>query len=32
MECYIEAVNNGRTEFKEGEKIKIPKLKLKRKK
>lgn len=30
MECYVEAVNNGRTEFKEGEKIKIPKLQLKK--
>ncbi len=31
MECYVEAVNDGRTEFKAGEKIKIPKLKLKKK-
>lgn len=30
MECYVEAVNNGRTEFKEGEKIKIPKLQRKK--
>ena len=30
MECYVEAVNNGRAEFKEGEKIKIPKLQLKK--
>ncbi len=30
MECYIEAVNNGRTEFKIGEEINIPKLKLKK--
>lgn len=29
MECYIEAVNGGRTEFKLGEEINIPKLKLK---
>lgn len=32
MECYVEAVNNGQTEFKAGEKIKIPKLQLKKKK
>lgn len=32
MECYIEAVNGGRTEFKAGEKIKIPKLKHKKSK
>ena len=31
MECYVEAVNDGRTEFKAGEKINIPKLKLKKK-
>lgn len=31
MECYVEAVNNGRTEFKAGEKINIPKLQLKKK-
>lgn len=31
MECYVEAVNNGQTEFKAGEKIKIPKLQLKKK-
>lgn len=30
MECYIEAVNGGRTEFKAGEKVKIPALKLKK--
>ena len=30
MECYVEAVNGGRTEFKAGEKIKIPKLKHKK--
>lgn len=32
MDCYVEAVNNGQTEFKPGEKIKIPKLQLKKKK
>lgn len=32
MECYIEAVNGGRTEFKAGEKVNIPKLKLKKRK
>lgn len=32
MECYVEAVNNGKTEFKAGEKIKIPKLQHKKKK
>lgn len=31
MECYVKAVNGGRTEFLEGEKIKIPKLELKKK-
>ncbi len=31
MECYVEAVNGGRTTFKAGEKINIPKLKLKKK-
>lgn len=30
MECYVEAVNGGRTEFKAGEKIKIPALKHKK--
>lgn len=30
MECYLEAVNGGRKEFKEGEKIRIPEIKLKR--
>jgi nucleoid DNA-binding protein len=30
MECYVEAVNGGRTEFKAGEKVKIPALKLKK--
>lgn len=30
MECYVEAVNGGRTEFNAGEKIKIPKLKHKK--
>lgn len=32
MECYVEALNGGVREIKEGEKIKIPKLKLKKKK
>lgn len=32
MECYVEAVNGGRTEFKAGEKIKIPALKHKKEK
>ncbi len=32
MECYVEAVNDGKTEFKAGEKINIPKLRLKRSK
>lgn len=32
MECYVEAVNRGRTEFKAGEKVNIPKLKLKKRK
>ncbi|SFF97734.1 HU family DNA-binding protein [Prevotella sp. KH2C16] len=31
MECYVEAVNGGAKELKEGEKIKIPKLKIKKK-
>lgn len=31
MECYVEAVNGGRKEFKAGEKINLPKLKLKKK-
>ncbi|MCI7598100.1 MAG: HU family DNA-binding protein [Prevotella sp.] len=30
MECYIEAVNGGRADFKAGEKIRIPSLKMKR--
>lgn len=30
MECYVEAVNGGKTEFKTGEKINIPKLRLKK--
>lgn len=30
MECYVEAVNGGRTEFKAGDKVKIPALKLKK--
>lgn len=30
MECYVEAVNGGRTEFKVGDKIKIPALKHKK--
>ena len=32
MECYVEAVNNGKTEFKAGDKLNIPKLELKKKK
>lgn len=31
MECYVEAVNGGRTEIKAGDKIRIPKLELKKK-
>jgi nucleoid DNA-binding protein len=31
MECYIQAVNGGISELKEGQKIKIPKLKIKKK-
>lgn len=31
MECYVQAVNGGVTEFKENQKIKIPKLKIKKK-
>ena len=31
MECYVQAYNNGITEVKEGMKIKIPKLQLKKK-
>lgn len=31
MECYLEAVNGGQHELKAGDKIKIPKLKLKKK-
>lgn len=31
MECYVEAVNGGQRELKEGEKINIPSLKLKKK-
>lgn len=30
MECYVEAVNGGRKEFKAGEKVNIPKLQLKK--
>lgn len=30
MECYIEAVNGGRTEFEAGEKVNVPKLRLKK--
>ena len=30
MECYIEAVNGGRTDFKAGEKVRIPSVKMKR--
>lgn len=32
MECYIEAVNNGKTEFKVGETVNIPKLQIKKRK
>ncbi len=32
MECYIEAVNPGRTQLKAGDKVNIPRLKLKKKK
>lgn len=32
MECYIEAVNDGKTTFNAGDKIKIPELRLKKKK
>ncbi len=32
MECYIEAVNDGKTTFNAGDKIRIPELRLKRKK
>lgn len=32
MECYVEAVNGGQRELKEGEKINIPSLKLKKRK
>lgn len=32
MECYIEAVNGWRKEFKAGEKVNVPKLKLKKRK
>ena len=32
MECYVEAVNGGKTEFKAGDKLNIPKLELKKKK
>ncbi len=31
MECYVEAVNGGKTEFKAGDKLNIPKLELKKK-
>lgn len=31
MECYVEAVNGGRKELKAGDKVNIPKLKLKKK-
>ena len=31
MECYIEAVNPGRKQLKAGDKVNIPKLKLKKK-
>ena len=32
MECYIQAVNGGKTNFKAGETVKIPKLQIKKKK
>ena len=32
MECYVEAVNGGKTEFKSGDKLNIPKLELKKNK
>ena len=32
MECYVEAVNGGKTEFRAGDKLNIPKLELKKKK
>ena len=32
MECYVEAVNNGKTSYKAGDKINIPKVKLKKRK
>ena len=32
MECYMEAVNAGRTQLKAGDKVNIPELKLKKKK
>lgn len=31
MECYVIAINDGKTEVKQGDKLKIPKLKLKKK-
>lgn len=32
MECYVEAVNSGKTNFKAGETVKIPKLQIKKRK
>ena len=32
MECYVQAVNGGKTNFKAGETVKIPKLQIKKKK
>ena len=32
MECYVEAVNSGKTSYKAGDKINIPKVKLKKRK
>lgn len=32
MECYVEAVNHGKTSYKAGDKINIPKVKLKKRK
>ena len=32
MECYVQAVNGGKTDFKAGESVKIPKLQIKKRK
>lgn len=32
MECYVQAVNGGKTDFKAGENVKIPKLQIKKRK